>query len=70
MESNDVLLLFTDGVTESTNTKNEMFEIDGLVQILNENGNLSAENIKNKILNSLKEFKTDDDITFMVCKRN
>ena len=69
MESGDVLFLFTDGITESTNIKNEMFEIDGLVKILNEVGNRSTEEKKTKILESLKEFQTDDDLTFMICKR-
>ena len=69
MESGDVLFLFTDGITESTNIKNEMFEIDGLVKILNEVGDQSTEEIKTKILESLKEFQTDDDLTFMICKR-
>jgi predicted ATPase/serine phosphatase RsbU (regulator of sigma subunit)/tRNA A-37 threonylcarbamoyl transferase component Bud32 len=70
MESGDVLLLFTDGVTESINAKKEMFEINGLIRILETSGNLSALEIKNKILGSLTDFKTEDDITFMVCKRN
>ena len=69
MESGDVLFLFTDLITEYTNIKNEMFEIDGLVKILNEVGNRSTEEIKTKILESLKEFQTDDDLTFMICKR-
>mgnify|MGYP003546215954 CR=1 FL=1 len=70
MESGDVLVLFTDGVTESINSKKEMFEISGLIAILEKSENLSALEIKNKILGSLKDFKTEDDITFMVCKRN
>jgi len=69
MESGDVLLLFTDGITEATNQKGEMFEITGLIKILNESGHESAEKIKGKILTSLQNYKTDDDITFMICKR-
>jgi serine phosphatase RsbU (regulator of sigma subunit) len=69
MESGDVLLLFTDGITESINADGSMYEIDGLVKILNEYGEKSVEEIKQRILNSLKDFKTDDDTTFMICKR-
>ena len=69
MESGDVLLLFTDGITEATNQKEEMFEITGLIKILNESGQESAEKIKGRILTSLQNYKTDDDITFMICKR-
>lgn len=69
MESGDVLLLFTDGITESINTDGSMYEINGLVKILNESGNESVEIIKQRILISLENFKTDDDTTFMICKR-
>ncbi len=70
MESGDTLLLFTDGITEAMNASEEMYDTERLVALLNESGEESTEEIKNRVLNSLKDFKTDDDVTFMVCKKN
>ena len=69
MESGDVLFLFTDGITESTDIDGHMYEINGLVKILNEKGSEPVEVIKQSILKSLEDFKTEDDTTFMICKR-
>ncbi len=70
MESGDILLLFTDGITEATNTSNEMFEVTGLSKLLSEVGEESVEMIKEKILYSLKKYTTEDDITFMIFKKS
>jgi sigma-B regulation protein RsbU (phosphoserine phosphatase) len=69
MEKDDVLLLFTDGITESINNSGDMFDLNGLAKLLNDSGNNSVMGIKEKILNSLKQYKTEDDITFMILKK-
>lgn len=69
MKKDDVLLLFTDGITESMNSSGEMFDINGLAKLLNESGKNSVQEIKEKILNSLKHYRTEDDITFMILKK-
>ena len=42
MKKDDVLLLFTDGITESMNSSGEMFDINGLAKLLNESGKIQS----------------------------
>lgn len=73
MMSGDVLVIFTDGVLEGLNEDREQFGRKRLEQIICENHELSAEEIKLKILNNyngfLGENLRDDDVTFVVLKR-
>ncbi|MCW4024496.1 MAG: SpoIIE family protein phosphatase [Candidatus Bathyarchaeota archaeon] len=70
--SGDIVVMFTDGVTESINSKQEMFEEKRLIEIIRENAHLSAQMILEKILSSVQAFAGDmpqfDDITLLVIK--
>lgn len=72
-KENDIIVCFTDGVTESKNKQGEDFTKDRLIQLINENKNESAEIIKEKIKSALDDFTNDvqieDDISFIVLKR-
>ena len=68
----DVIVLYTDGVTESINKDEEMFGEDRLKSVIIENADLSTNEILEKILNEVRQFTGDmpqfDDITLMVIK--
>jgi serine phosphatase RsbU (regulator of sigma subunit) len=68
----DVVVLYTDGVTEAVNTKNEQFELERLERIVKDNRRLSADELMRKIEADLKQFVGKqpqfDDITIMIIK--
>ncbi len=68
----DVLVIYTDGVTESINAQEELFCEERLYKILRENATLPAREIIDRILSGIVEFTGDmpqfDDITLLVIK--
>jgi len=71
LDSGDVLLLYTDGVTEAHNAEGDMFGNARLVETLGRFGHLAAIEIKEKILAEVLAFSAvqDDDITLLVVKQ-
>jgi len=72
MEPGDTLLLYTDGITEAANHQGMLWGEDRLADIIRQNVDLSAEQLIQKILKSLKEY-TDgipfvDDVTLVLTK--
>ena len=71
---NDVLVCFTDGITEAMNVDNKDFSKDRIIEILEKNAKLSAHEIGQMIMSELEMFtkgtKIHDDITLIVLKRN
>ncbi|MEW6267140.1 MAG: PP2C family protein-serine/threonine phosphatase [Thermodesulfobacteriota bacterium] len=67
----DTVLLFTDGVTEATNSKGQMYGQVRLEQILNQHVNLPIRMILDNIIRDLKEFQQEqmDDITLVIVKK-
>jgi len=72
LSQGDILLLYTDGVTEATNAGNEPFGLDRLVAAVQENAGLSAQDLLRAVRQSLQAFcaekQLEDDITLLVCK--
>lgn len=72
LNKNDIVVYYTDGVTEAENMNKEMFGINNLKKVIYENRNMSAETIKNEILKELFKFRGNyeqvDDITLVVIK--
>lgn len=72
VESGDILVLYTDGVTESFNNKDEMFGEERVRQLIRNYAQESAEQIKNQIITQVLDFVPDterqDDITVMIIK--
>ena len=68
----DVIVMYTDGVTESVNSKQEMFGEKRLIEIIQRKRHLTAQCILNEILIAVKAFSGDneqlDDITLLVIK--
>lgn len=73
LESNDVLFIYTDGITEAMNTEREEFGLDRLVDLVDKNRHKPADQIKEAVLQEVKNFASQaaqsDDITIMVIKR-
>ncbi|MCX6163262.1 MAG: PP2C family protein-serine/threonine phosphatase [Ignavibacteriae bacterium] len=70
----DLLLYYTDGITEYFNQKNEQFGEDRLKNVIEENYNLSAKEICNKIIEEVKSYSNGiqqaDDMTLLAIKIN
>lgn len=70
--SRDVLVLYTDGVTEACNRDKEQFGNDRLLQSLAQHADLSPEAIQTKVIEDLYDFcgqkSLDDDYTLLIVK--
>lgn len=67
----DVLVLFTDGVSEAMNPDGVEFGEERLLEIIKSKKNGSAETIKEQIISEVQEYSGDhqsDDITLLVLK--
>ena len=73
MAENDILLFYTDGLTESRNTENEMFGKERVKKIIRSSYAKDSQSIMKDIIDEFNEFtkgvKRDDDITIVVLKR-
>ncbi len=74
IESGELLLIYSDGITEAMNASNLEFGEEKLLDILKSNLNLSAKELTEKIIAEVKSHSSrveqSDDITLMVIKRN
>ncbi len=72
LEKGDVLLYYTDGLTEAESVEKELYGIERLKEVIERNHELSSEGIKQKLLQSLDEFVNEkeqiDDMTFVILK--
>jgi phosphoserine phosphatase RsbU/P len=69
---NDVMVLYTDGITEAKNAKGEEFGSDRLLHSLEKWAQHTPEYIREKLITTLYEFTgtdhIDDDYTVMIVK--
>ena len=72
------MLLYTDGITEAwsqysiegqRDASYDMFGESKLQTILQQNGDKKLEDIKNCIINELKDFKIEDDMTLFLMRK-
>jgi phosphoserine phosphatase RsbU/P len=72
LQKDDVLVMFTDGISEAMNKKGEEFSDESLEKISLEMANESAENILKRIQSEVQKFtdgaNQSDDITLVVVK--
>lgn len=70
----DIMVLYTDGITEAKNAKGEEFGYKRLAEILTEEKAKSPKEIQDRIISSLYEFSgsesLDDDYTTMIIRFN
>ncbi len=68
----DIVVMYTDGVTESINAKEEMFGEDRLKEIIRKTADRTAGEILERILAGVREFTGDmpqsDDITLLIIR--
>ena len=73
MKENDILLIFTDGITEAANKEGEFFGKNRLMNLLNLHHQKSAPEIQDAIMSELNLFTgvqpRNDDITMIVLKK-
>jgi sigma-B regulation protein RsbU (phosphoserine phosphatase) len=72
LDKGQIIFLSTDGIWEAFNQKGDMFGKERIYDIIRKNSSLSANEIINIILESLKRFQQgaqiEDDITLVVIK--
>ena len=72
LKKNDTIVLYTDGVTEAKNENLEDFGDKYFLDILQNNSNLSAQELSNKIIQEITVFSSNhaqyDDITLVIFK--
>ncbi|NBB79570.1 MAG: SpoIIE family protein phosphatase [Verrucomicrobia bacterium] len=70
--SNDALILYTDGITESTNAQGEEFGSQRLLEVLEKHGHEDAQSLIEKALESVDRFSQGtgqfDDLTLITVK--
>ncbi len=70
--SGDVLILYTDGITEAMNDKREQFGSDRLKELINDTERGSSEALSNSIMASVRTFTVNkefaDDATIVVVR--
>jgi sigma-B regulation protein RsbU (phosphoserine phosphatase) len=72
LELGDTLLLYTDGITEASDQQGMLWGEDRLADIIRQNADLSAEQLIQKILKTLKDYTNgsplEDDVTLVLSK--
>jgi len=70
MKDGDVLMVYTDGITEGVFEDGREFGVDGLMEILKIYGEKSPNEIQGEVLSKVKEIHTLDDISFLIMKKS
>ncbi len=72
LAEDDILIIYTDGITEAMNNRRELFSEERLQKAIRDYGNLRAhefvENLKDEIHSFTEGFEQSDDITLVAIK--
>jgi sigma-B regulation protein RsbU (phosphoserine phosphatase) len=72
LESNDVLVLFSDGLAEAANTRNELFGFDRLTEVVEQCAEDSIETMMKTVLDAVEDFSRGagqaDDLTLLIVR--
>ena len=68
LESGDVLLLYTDGITEAKHNE-ELLNNAGLIALLEQSDGKTAEDILEDILQPMECYEIDDDVSVIVIRQ-
>jgi sigma-B regulation protein RsbU (phosphoserine phosphatase) len=72
LSAGDIMVFYTDGVTEAENPLEEEFGIDRLSAVVRRGASLSAESLMNEIFSNAADFSSEggfhDDVTILVVK--
>ena len=73
LNTGDVVVLYTDGITEAENLDKQMYGLERLCQVIKQNGQHTANKIKKAVIADVRQFigqqKIYDDITLLVIKQ-
>ncbi|NJL98039.1 MAG: SpoIIE family protein phosphatase [Synechococcaceae cyanobacterium SM2_3_2] len=73
LEQGDVVVLYTDGITEANNLQGEMYGLDRLCAVIGQYRHLSSLQIQKAVIADLRDFigsqEIYDDITLLVMKK-
>ncbi|MDM8556802.1 SpoIIE family protein phosphatase [Desulfococcaceae bacterium HSG7] len=72
MGKGDIMVLYTDGLTEAENPEGEMLDIDGFVEIIGKHVSYDPETMKENIMADVLKWcdnKKGDDMTLVIVKR-
>ncbi len=73
LKPGDLIVFYTDGVTEAINEKEEEFGEDRLQKIILDNKSIPTASLMNKLLEAIETFTGEatqfDDITMLIAKR-
>ncbi len=69
LEPGDTMLMYTDGLLESRDENRKMYSDERLVEIFSLCHNQTTGQVLERILDSLQDYTTDDDITLLLVKR-
>lgn len=74
LNKGDIVIFYTDGITEAENSNKEMFGLERLKEVVYNNKNKSPKELRKVILESINRFRKDyeqtDDLTFVILKSN
>ena len=74
LNKEDIVIFYTDGITEAENSNKEMFGLERLKEVIYNNKNKSPKELRKVILESINRFRKDyeqtDDLTFVILKSN
>lgn len=74
LKAGDLLVIYSDGVTEGTNLAGEEFGLERLLDVVTKSVNLPAAAVRDKIESALSAFTgsapANDDITLVIAKRD
>jgi len=73
LNAGDVVVLYTDGITEAFNMKKTEYGLERLCEIIQQNWQQTAQEIQQAVINDVRQFigeqKVFDDITLLVLKQ-
>ena len=73
LDPGDILVLYTDGVTETQDLQKNFFGEQRLVCVIQENRNISADMVQDAVITAVNDFSEEgapcDDITLVILKR-
>jgi sigma-B regulation protein RsbU (phosphoserine phosphatase) len=72
LETGDILVLYTDGITEAVNSQDKDYGQERLAKLVSEASQLSARDLVREVRGDLEDHigsrSLDDDTTLVVCK--